>query len=252
MSASLNKVRYLFIINLISAVLLFNFVDFTFSAILLSLLMYFLYDCLGIVVTNHRYWAHKSFKFKSRGIKYLFSTLALLSGTGSSLGWAGIHIIHHKHSDSGEDDPHDPSRGFIKMLFLRYSLNEMKMVRQALPLSRDPYIKYTNRYWVLIITTYVGLLLLLGGFQLLYFMFIIPSALVMLVQALTNYVNHLDVGYKNHTIKDNSCNCVWLSLINWGEGWHNNHHANPAKSNLREKWWEVDISGMIIDVIKAR
>ena len=146
--------------------------------------MYFLYDCLGIVVTNHRYWAHKSFKFKSRGIKYLFSTLALLSGTGSSLGWAGIHIIHHKHSDSGEDDPHDPSRGFIKMLFLRYSLNEMKMVRQALPLSRDPYIKYTNRYWVLIITTYVGLLLLLGGFQLLYFMFIIPSVLVMLVQAL--------------------------------------------------------------------
>jgi|TARA_R110002051_G_scaffold62339_1_gene113973 fatty-acid desaturase len=252
MNASLDKVRYLFILNLSLIVILSPFVDFTFPALLLVLAMYFIYDCLGIVITNHRYWTHKSFKFKNKVLKYVFSAFAVLSGTGSSLGWAGIHRIHHEHSDNKEQDPHDTSRGFMGMLFLRYSLNEMKMIRQALPLTRDPYIKYTNRYWLLIIAAYVSLLTLLGGVQSLYFAFIIPSVLVMFVQALTNYINHIDIGYRNHTTKDNSHNCIWLSLLNWGEGFHNNHHANPAKSNLREKWWEIDISGMIIDIIKAK
>jgi fatty-acid desaturase len=124
------------------------------------------------------------------------------------------------------------------------------MVKQVLQLTKDPYIKYTNRYWALILAMYILALGLIAGISGIYFMFIVPSVLVMIAQALTNYINHSSIGYRNYNLADNSHNCIWLSVLNWGEGWHNNHHNNPSKSNLKEKWWELDISGWIIDRIK--
>jgi stearoyl-CoA desaturase (delta-9 desaturase) len=35
-----------------------------------------------------------------------------------------------------------------------------------------------------------------------------------------------------------------------GEGWHNNHHANPGNYSNKERWWEFDPSGIIIALIK--
>ena len=98
MNASLAKVRYLLIANLFLLFALAPFVNFTVNSILLSIVMYFIIDCLGVVITYHRYWSHKSFSFKNKAMKYLFSTFALMSGTGSALGWAGIHRLHHKLS----------------------------------------------------------------------------------------------------------------------------------------------------------
>ena len=118
MNASLSKVRYLLIANLFFLFALAPFVNFTIDYILLSIAMYFIIDCLGVVITYHRYWSHKSFKFKNKVIKYLFSTFALMSGTGSALGWAGIHRLHHKHSDSIGEDPHEKKRGFFDLFFL--------------------------------------------------------------------------------------------------------------------------------------
>ena len=99
--------------------------------------------------------------------------------------------------------------------------------------------------------SWIGLLLVISP-QVLYFVFILPSALTMLAQGMTNYMCHSNFGYVNYNNDDSTVNCPWIAPFNWGEAWHNTHHANPAKSNLREKWWEIDISGMIIDIIKAR
>jgi fatty-acid desaturase len=30
-----------------------------------------------------------------------------------------------------------------------------------------------------------------------------------------------------------------------GFGWHNNHHHNPAKNIVQDRWWEIDIEGYI-------
>ena len=110
MNASLAKVRYLLIANFFLLFALAPFVQFAASYILLSVVMYFVIDCLGVVITYHRYWSHKSFKFRSKAMKYLFSIFAIMSGTGSALGWAGIHRLHHKHSDTIGEDPHEKKR----------------------------------------------------------------------------------------------------------------------------------------------
>ena len=41
----------------------------------------------------------------------------------------------------------------------------------------------------------------------------------------------------------------WCSLLFWGEGWHNNHHANPRAWSYREKWWEWDTGAAVVWVI---
>jgi stearoyl-CoA desaturase (delta-9 desaturase) len=57
-------------------------------------------------------------------------------------------------------------------------------------------------------------------------------------------------GYKTHKTTDESRN-TWIgSLVTLGDGWHNNHHANPGNWTTKEKWWEIDPCGWFIKLIK--
>ena len=77
---------------------------------------------LGIIVGNHRYWTHKSFEFKYSWIKYLCGIFSVISGTGSTIGWVGIHRNHHGKVDS-INDPHSPA---YLNLFLPTSVHFLK------------------------------------------------------------------------------------------------------------------------------
>jgi len=59
-------------------------------------------------------------------------------------------------------------------------------------------------------------------------------------------------GYRTHNSADDSRNSPLASLLSLGEGWHNNHHAFPSRYFHGEKWWEVDPSRWIIEVIRRR
>ena len=41
---------------------------------------------------------------------------------------------------------------------------------------------------------------------------------------------------------DGSKNNWWVALISWGEGWHNNHHAQQRSAAHGMKWYEFDIT----------
>ena len=38
----------------------------------------------------------------------------------------------------------------------------------------------------------------------------------------------------------------WVALLTFGEGWHNNHHAEPWDWNFSRAWYEIDITGYMI------
>jgi stearoyl-CoA desaturase (delta-9 desaturase) len=52
-------------------------------------------------------------------------------------------------------------------------------------------------------------------------------------------------GYRNHKTSDQSRHNIVVGLLGMGFGWHNNHHADPRKLILTERWWEIDIEGYI-------
>src|ERR1700720_2593249 len=40
-----------------------------------------------------------------------------------------------------------------------------------------------------------------------------------------------------------------IALIAGGEGWHNNHHADSRSARHGHKWWEIDLTWMVIRLL---
>jgi fatty-acid desaturase len=63
-----------------------------------------------------------------------------------------------------------------------------------------------------------------------------------------NSVTHL-WGYRNYATNDASRNNVIVALLSTGEGWHNNHHADPRSARHGHAWWEVDVTYLTIGLL---
>jgi hypothetical protein len=53
-------------------------------------------------------------------------------------------------------------------------------------------------------------------------------------------------GRRRFDTGDESRNLAWLSLLSFGEAWHNNHHAFPTSAAHGMRWYEVDTSSLLI------
>ena len=53
-------------------------------------------------------------------------------------------------------------------------------------------------------------------------------------------------GTQPFKARDESRNNPWLSLLSFGESWHNAHHAFPASARHGLRWWEIDVSWLTI------
>jgi len=65
-----------------------------------------------------------------------------------------------------------------------------------------------------------------------------------------NSATHL-WGYRNYETTDRSRNLWWVALLSYGEGWHNNHHAHQRLAAHGHRWWEFDVTYMVIRLLKA-
>lgn len=224
------------------------------QSLLLILSGYFLYGCLGIVVTFHRYLTHRSYETHAFLIK-LFSVLGCLGGTGSPLAWVAIHINHHLKSDK-ENDPHSPKYKGLKIFKLNYINDVDPNTKWRIKhLIVDKFQQFLHRYYFLILMLYSLVLFVSGGFYLMVFFHWAPAALTALMSNVVNYIGHSPnfIGsYRSYNINDQSSNNWLFALPSWGETWHNNHHRHPKNYSCGQKWWEIDISAYIISFIKTQ
>jgi len=49
-------------------------------------------------------------------------------------------------------------------------------------------------------------------------------------------------GYRNYETREDSRNNWLFAILTNGEGWHNNHHADPRSARHGHKWWEIDVT----------
>ena len=49
-------------------------------------------------------------------------------------------------------------------------------------------------------------------------------------------------GYRNYETREDSRNNWLFAILTNGEGWHNNHHADPRSAKHGHRWWEVDVT----------
>ncbi len=223
---------------------------------------------LGITVGYHRLFTHRAFQ-TVRPIKFILGVMGSMAVQGPVVEWVAVHRRHHQHSDEA-GDPHSPHlhgeglRGLFKGLFHAhmgwlFRANLPDVTKYARDLLQDGMMRKINATfpaWV-----FVGLLIptIIGGLwtlswtgALLGFIWggLVRVFLIHHVTWSINSVCHL-WGTQPFDGGDESRNNPVFGILAWGEGWHNNHHAFPTSARHGLRWWEIDLSYLVIRALAA-
>jgi fatty-acid desaturase len=249
-SASATTITKVQLATSLCAIIGLFYFDFTFQNILITTISFYLYSIIGVSLTLHRYYSHKSFEFNSNLLKWICTLIAILTGRGSPLGWVYVHRLHHAYSDQHED-PHSPHNlGFKLFGFKHIETHSGKMkVFLVKELMTKEHL-FINKWYFAIIFTWLVFLSFIN-IDLIYFTWVLPVMLVQLSQNCFNYFAHMH-GHRNFETRDTSTNNIWLWPFILGDAWHNNHHKNPGNFTTKIKWWEVDSLGNFIIFIRKK
>jgi sn-1 stearoyl-lipid 9-desaturase len=241
---------------------------FSWTGVILAVLSLYVFGILGINIGYHRLLTHKGFACP-KWLERIFVVLGVCCLHGSPIRWVAIHRRHHQHADE-ENDPHSPLVSFfwahvgwvmVKMegpehsqLYERYSKDLMRDKFYAWIDSRWWWCKLVFMTWgVFFLGGAIAELLLGGtiaeaiafGLSLLVWGVFVRTVIHWHATWAVNSVTHL-WGYRNYDTPDNSRNNIILGLLANGEGWHNNHHADPRSARHGHKSWELDVTWLTI------
>jgi stearoyl-CoA desaturase (delta-9 desaturase) len=242
------QIRLLQLLNHIAVIVGLTFAFYGYATLLLySIIIGIVFSVVGINIAYHRYLAHQSFQTYPI-IEKILLLVGCLCLVGSPLAWAVSHINHHAYADK-DGDPYSPNR--IKLWdFLMTRFEPVKHQRLGLSrLLKNKTVMVLHNNYLKIIGIYCLVLCIFNPLFVIYF-WCIPSVIVLYLLLATNIVCHL-TGYRNHNTDDLSQNSIVMSILTLGEGWHNNHHANPSKWAQGERWFEFDPTAWIIRLIKT-
>lgn len=223
--------------------------SFVYSNLIVSLL------CSQIIL--HRYFSHKSFTV-NKTIHFLFTALSIIPGQGSPIAWAATHRHHHKHSDDTLDN-HSPRESYFLAaggwLLKGYNWIVVKKRLKTIPtdLLRDKNLIKLDKHYYTIWFTIIIISLIVNYKISLYFL-IAPIGWTLMLTALITLGCHIKLpgSYRTYNILDDTYNNMYLQCIVLGDALHNNHHNNSSKFSIREKRYEFDIAGIIINIIKEK
>src|ERR671939_131188 len=229
----------------------------------------FLITGFGVTVGFHRMLTHRSFR-TSKPVEYLFAVAGSMAVQGPVINWVADHRKHHAHTDE-EGDPHSPhvgrGRGVLGALrgllhahvgWLVSDHGKAERTRYARDLAEDPGMRAINRSFLGLVA--LGLLLPAAAGWLLTGRFtgaltgLLWGGLVriFLLHHITWSINSIChfFGRRRFDVEDHSTNVFWLALPTLGESWHHNHHAFPRSAAHGLRWWEVDLSGLLIRALR--
>lgn len=207
---------------------------------------------LGITVGYHRLLSHRSFECQ----EWVKACMLVAGGwalENSALRWCADHIRHHARCDQ-EEDPYNATKGFwyshCGWIFVKSPYREEKYETR---LRKDPLVMWQHRYYLLIVLSGLaipfGLGLLhggmIGGLSCFLLAGVGRTFFVLNSTFCINSVCHL-WGSQPHSAKDTSRDSWLVSLLTFGEGYHNYHHTYLSDYRNGPKWYNFDPSKWLI------
>jgi stearoyl-CoA desaturase (delta-9 desaturase) len=207
---------------------------------------------LGITVGYHRLMAHRSFECK----EWVEACLLVAGGwalQNSALRWCADHIRHHARCDQ-EEDPYNATKGFwyshCGWLFEHTSYRAQKYETR---LRKDSLIMWQHRYYIPIVLSGLALPFVvgmlnggwMGGLRCFLLAGVCRTFLVLNSTFCINSICHL-WGKQSHGTEDSSRDSWWISLLTFGEGYHNYHHTYLRDYRNGPKWYNFDPSKWLI------
>jgi stearoyl-CoA desaturase (delta-9 desaturase) len=213
----------------------------------------FAYYCIAtgmsITLGYHRLFSHLSFKAKWP-VKLFTLVFGACAFENSALNWCSDHRRHHKHTDH-DDDPYDISKGFFwaHIGWILFKTLPEPPLDNVNDLRKDKLVMWQHR-WDKAIAVLVGLILpavigyffaggvtgALGGFL------IVGVLRVFCVQQCTFFINSLchTIGRQPYSTRCSARDSFVMSLVTFGEGYHNYHHEFQHDYRNGVKAWNFD------------
>jgi stearoyl-CoA desaturase (delta-9 desaturase) len=220
----------------------------TWQSVAICAVLYWL-RIFAIGAGYHRYFSHRAYS-TSRVCQFILAAASQSTAQKSVLWWAAQHRHHHLHSDT-ERDLHSPCQlGFwyshVGWIFARRQ-DTVDLTKVA-DFAKFPELMWLHRFELVPAVVLAMICYLAAGWPGLVIGFFWSTVLVFHATFCINSLAHLH-GRKRYVTGDDSRNNWFLALLTMGEGWHNNHHAYQSSMRQGFKWWEIDCTYYILEVL---
>jgi fatty-acid desaturase len=259
---------YIIVIGAWHAVALLAFMPgyFSWSGLIVAIVGTHLCGLLGINLCYHRLLTHRGLKCP-KWLEHAMVVIAMSCLQETPARWVAIHRRHHQFADE-QPDPHSPLASFFWahigwILVHQPELSRLGIYeRYAKDILRDKFYVALERHNWLVWINLLQMPLFFGagfavawmsgsadaaktGLSILMFGVFVRTVLVWHITWAINSVTHV-WGYRNYETDEDSRNNLVVGLISNGEGWHNNHHADPRSARHGHRWWEIDNTWLTI------
>ncbi|HZR47095.1 MAG TPA: fatty acid desaturase [Candidatus Manganitrophaceae bacterium] len=207
---------------------------------------------LGITVGYHRLISHRSFTCPDP-VKVAFLIAGGWALENSALKWCADHVRHHAKVDQ-EEDPYNAKKGFWHSHLLWIFFKDPNADDKYTAIFRkDKWVMWQHQNYLLVVLS--GLLIpsiigfihrgWIGGLSAFLLAGVGRTFLVLNSTFCINSICHL-WGDQPHGSANSSRDSWWISLVTFGEGYHNYHHNYPRDYRNGPKWYNFDPSKWLI------
>lgn len=214
-------------------------------AVITAAVLYWIAGSLGIGMGFHRLLTHRGYRVP-KPLEYFLVTCGTLAAQGGPIQWVTTHRIHHAHTDQ-EGDPHTPRDGrwwsHVGWVLIGTGQDHDPaiMKRYSPDLFKDRYYVWLLRFHYVPVFVVSLSLLLIAGWRVFFWATFLRLTLELHATWFVNSATHI-WGRRRFETNEDSKNSLWVALISFGEGWHNNHHAHPTSARHGVKWYEFDVN----------
>lgn len=205
---------------------------------------------LAVTVGYHRLYSHSTFK-TNKYVEAVILFFASMATQGSALKWSCDHRRHHAFVDT-ERDPYSIKKGFMHAhMFWLFRKTEPIDQKVVADLWRNKLVMFQHKYYGTLMILTNGLMTLFMGYlfnDYLGAIVVTWGIRLFFLHHFTWFINSLAHTWgsqsfsQEHTAVDN----YLISLVTFGEGYHNYHHtfANDYRNGI--KWYHFDPTKWII------
>lgn len=206
----------------------------------------------GLSITGgyHRFYAHKSYKTNS-AVEATLLFFGAMAGQGSALRWAFDHRAHHAYVDT-DNDPYSINKGFWYAHFLWIFDKPKDIDAKVVPdLLRNKLVMFQERHiGKLMVASNVIAFLFVGWLLNDYYgaFFLALWTRLFALHHFTWFINSLchTWGDRPFSQEQTAVDNYLISILTFGEGYHNYHHtfANDYRNGVR--WYHFDPTKWLI------
>ena len=231
---------------------------FTWQALWIAVALLWISGGWGIGMGYHRLLTHRGYE-TPRWLECILTICGTLALQGGPLFCVATHRLHHQNADK-YGDPHSPRDGWwwshAGWLVQGDPMRDAAFAPYVPDLRRDPFHCWLEKWHVVPLLVLSVVLAVWGAIRggaflaasLVSWGIFLRTTVELHGTWLVNSAAHT-WGSRRFETRDDSTNNWWVALLTFGEGWHNNHHADPRSVRHGLAWYELDINWLCIHAL---